>query len=64
MAKQLEDGLEQAKKMSDSLPPDVRSLIEDISLHRDGGSVRIVAKLTDSQLKSLSRFGGLGGGLN
>jgi len=65
MAKQLEDGLDQAKKMSDSLPPDVRSLIEDISLHRDGGSVRIVAKLTDAQLKSLTRMGGgLGGGLN
>jgi len=59
LATQLEQGLEQAKKMSDSLPPDVRSLIKDISLHRDGGSVRIVATLTDTQLKSLSHMGGL-----
>jgi len=64
MAKQLEEGLDQAKKMSDSLPPDLRSILEDISLHRDGGSVKIVAKLSDSQLKALSKLGGgFGGGL-
>jgi hypothetical protein len=64
MAKQLEDGFDEAKKMSNSLPAEIRSLLEDMSLHRDGGSVHIVAKLSDAQLKSLTRLGGLGGGLN
>ena len=64
LAKQLDDGLDQAKKMKSSLPPDMRSLFDNISLHRDGGDVRIVAKLTDAQLKSLSHMGALGGGLD
>jgi hypothetical protein len=60
LAGQLEDGLAQAKKMSDQLPPDMRSILEDLSLHRDGSSVRIVAKLSDAQIKSLSKLGGGG----
>ena len=60
LAGQLEDGLAQAKKMSDSLPPDMRSILDDLSLHRDGDSVRIVAKLSDAQIKSLSKLGGGG----
>jgi hypothetical protein len=64
LAGQLEDGLEQAKKMSNQLPPDIRGIIDDVSLHRDGDSVRIVAKLSDSQLKALTRMGGLGAGID
>jgi hypothetical protein len=60
LANQLEDGLAQAKKMSDSLPPDMRSILDDLSLHRDGSDVRIVAKLSDAQIKSLSKLGGGG----
>lgn len=60
LAGQLEDGLAQAKKMSDQLPPDMRSILDDLSLHRDGDSVRIVAKLSDAQIKSLSKLGGGG----
>jgi hypothetical protein len=66
LAKQLEEGLDQAKKMSDKLPADMRSMIDGIKLDRDGGSVRIVAKLTDAQIKSLTQLaggmGGMGGG--
>ena len=61
MAKQLEDGLDEVKKNKSVLPPDMRSLFDDISLHRDGGEVHVTAKLTDAQLKSLSKMGGLGG---
>jgi hypothetical protein len=57
LAGQLEDGLAQAKKMSDELPADLRSILDDLSLHRDGSSVRIVAKLSDAQIKSLSKMG-------
>ncbi|MBV8757929.1 MAG: hypothetical protein JO257_11655, partial [Deltaproteobacteria bacterium] len=64
LAKQLDEGLDQAKSMKKSLPPDMRDLFDNISLHRDGGQVRIVAKLTDAQLKSLSHMGALGGGLD
>ena len=62
VAKQLEDGLDQVKKMKSSLPADMRDIFDGIDLHRDGGDVRIVAKLTDAQLKSLSHMGALGGG--
>jgi hypothetical protein len=61
LAGQLEDGLAQAKKMAGQLPPDIRGIINDVSLHRDGDSVRIVAKLSDAQLKALTKMGGLGG---
>jgi len=61
LAGQLEDGLSQAKKMAGSLPPDLKGILDEITLHRDGDSVRIVAKLSDSQLKALTKMGGLGG---
>jgi hypothetical protein len=61
LAGQLEEGLEQAKKMSKDLPPDLRGIIDQVSLHRDGDSVRIVAKLSDSQLSALTKMGPLGG---
>ena len=64
LAGQLEDGLAQAKKMSSQLPPDMRSVLDDLSLHRDGNSVRIVAKLSDAQIKSLTKLGGFGGGID
>jgi hypothetical protein len=63
LAGQLEDGLAQAKKMSKQLPPDLSGILDQVSLHRDGDSVRIVAKLTDAQLKALTKMGGLGAGL-
>jgi hypothetical protein len=59
LASQLEEGLDQAKKMSDKLPPEMRSMIDGIKLDRDGSSVRIVAKLSDAQIKSLSSFANL-----
>ena len=61
LAGQLEDGLEQAKKMSKDLPPDLRGIIDQVSLHRDGNSVHIAAKLSDSQLSALTKMGPLGG---
>lgn len=64
MAKQLDDGLDQVKSMKGNLPADMRSIFDNISLHRDGADVRIVAKLTDAQIKSLSHMGALGGGLD
>lgn len=64
MAKQLDDGLDQVKKMKGDLPADMRSIFDNISLHRDGGELRIVAKLSDAQLKSLSQLGALGRGLD
>ena len=59
LAKQLDEGLDQAKGMKGSLPPDLRGIFDNISLHRSGGEVRIVAKLTDAQLKSLAHMGAL-----
>lgn len=61
LAGQLEDGLAQAKKMSKELPPDLRGIIDQVSLHRDGSSVRIAAKVNDSQLSALTKMGPLGG---
>jgi hypothetical protein len=61
LAGQLEDGLAQAKKMSKELPPDLRGIIDQVSLHRDGSSVHIAAKVNDSQLSALTKMGPLGG---
>lgn len=61
LAGQLEDGLAQARKMSGQLPPELKGILDQVSLHRDGDSVRIVAKLSDAQLTSLTKLGGLGG---
>jgi hypothetical protein len=56
---QIEDGLEQARKMSDRLPPEVKSMLDDVKLKRDGNQVRFSAKLTDNEIQSLTKLGGL-----
>ncbi len=58
LAKQIEDGLAQARKMSDRMPAEVRSLLDHVELHRDGGTVRFVANVTDTQLKALTQLSG------
>jgi hypothetical protein len=57
LASKLEDSLREAKRMAGALPPDVRGVLDDLSLKRDGDSVRIVARLSDAQIKSLSNLG-------
>lgn len=59
LASQIENGLAQARKMADRMPPEVRSLLEHIELHRDGNTIRFVANVTDSQIEALTKLGGL-----
>jgi hypothetical protein len=62
LAGQLEDGLAQAKKMSAQLPPDIRGILDNVSLHRSGDSVHIAAKLSEAQIQAVTKLGGgLGG---
>jgi hypothetical protein len=59
LASQIESGLAQARKMADRMPPEVRSLLDHVELHRDGNTIRFVASVSDSQLEALTKLGGL-----
>lgn len=59
LATQIESGLAQARKMSDRMPPELRSVLDKVELHRDGGTIRFVASVSDSQLQALTKLGGL-----
>jgi hypothetical protein len=61
-ASQIEDGLAQAKKMADQLPPNMKGVIDGIKIKRDGGQLRFMMKLSESDLASLMKMGGGGMG--
>jgi hypothetical protein len=62
MATKVVEGLAQAKKMANSLPPDLKGVIEGIDVSRDGDHLHGKIKMTEAQIKSLmSQMGGMGG---
>jgi hypothetical protein len=64
LAKKIEDGVDQMKKMADKMPSELKSVIEDLQLKRDGDRLRFIAKISDAQLAALVNAAGMfGGGL-
>jgi hypothetical protein len=52
-AKQLEDGIAQARKMSDKMPAEFKSIIDGLDFSRKGDRVHFAIKVSDAQLKTL-----------
>jgi hypothetical protein len=64
LIKKIEDGVDQMKKMADQLPGDLKSVVEDLQVKRDGDHLRFIAKISDEQIASLMSAAGMfGGGL-
>ena len=66
-AKKIADGLDEAKKMIDQAPPSLRKMkpvLEGINIKRDGGTLRMMMKLSESDIAALMSFSkmGMGGG--
>jgi hypothetical protein len=65
LVKKIQDGVDQMKKMADQLPAEVKKVIQDLEVKRDGDHLRFVAKISDEQIaelvKTANMFGaGLG----
>jgi hypothetical protein len=61
MVDKIEEGVSEAKKMSDKMPGDLKSVIEGLDFSRDGDHVRFADKISESQLTSLMSLGAMGG---
>jgi hypothetical protein len=61
MADKIEEGIDQAKKMADQMPGDLKGIITGLEFSRDGDHVRLADKISESQLKSLMSMGAMGG---
>ncbi len=62
LADKVESAVKQAKDMADQLPADLRPVLDDLDVRRDGAFVRFSAKISDSQLGALTKMmGGMGG---
>jgi hypothetical protein len=59
LASQITDGVAQAKQQAKSLPAEVRPVIEGLVVDRSGNRVRIAAKLSEAQIKSLMAMPGM-----
>lgn len=60
LARKASDGYDQAKRMSSRMPAEMRSMLDGISLTRDGKRLRLDAHLDDAQIASLMQLGALG----
>jgi hypothetical protein len=60
-AKSAEDAVAQARKMSDKLPGELKSIVDGLDFTRKGDRVHFAIKVTDAQLKTLVGTGMLGG---
>lgn len=64
LATKLEDGVEQAKKMSSALGGGIKTVLDELELKRKGDRVRVGIKLSNEQLKEVGKqLGGMGMGL-
>jgi hypothetical protein len=59
LATQIADGAAQAKQQAKSLPAELRAVIEGLVVDRSGSRVRIAAKLSEAQIKSLMAMPGM-----
>jgi hypothetical protein len=64
-AKKIEDGVAQARKVADQLPGDVKDVVKNMTLERNGDRLHFGVAVSSTQLKNImSQFGGmLGSGL-
>jgi hypothetical protein len=62
MVDKIEEGVKEAKKMSDKMPGDLKGVIDGLEFSRDGDHVRFADKLTEAQLTNLMSLGGMGMG--
>jgi len=61
MADKIEEGIKEAKKMSDKMPGDLKSVLDNLDFNRDGDHVRFADKISESQLTNLMSLGAMGG---
>jgi hypothetical protein len=63
IANKVDEGVGQAKKMADQLPPDFKSIVDALQYSRSGDRLHFAAQLSDAQVGKLMKQAGGGMGI-